>query len=413
MTNNLPYIPDAAECLTCGQCIGHCPTFALKREENENPRGRLRLISRLLANDETLSLHECQALHNCLQCRACERVCPSKTAYGQLIDLALKRLYMPSLGKRVLLHPRSLQRDTLNGVAHLLQLYHRLGLQRLARRIKLLPAPINRLEALLPDDIRPTNWQPVYPAIGSRQGTVALFLGCIGGAFDHTTRISAINLLNRLGYDVHIPPSQQCCGALHAHNGAPDIAAQFAAANLSAFSSTEYKAILYCDSGCGAMLSEYGQIEALDPVTKQRFLTLLCDLSGFLAAQPWPEHITIAPLAATVAVHEPCTQRFPLAQQDNAYQLLKHIPDIYIVPLANNQRCCGAGGLHMLTTPDIAEPLRNEKLDAIRQSGAAIVVTSNIGCLMHIGAGLRLHGKKVELVHPVTLIDKQLETHHD
>lgn len=414
MTPPLPCIPDASECRTCGQCIGHCPTFAIKREENENPRGRLRLIERLLANDERLSNSESQALHNCLQCRACERICPSKVSYGRLIELAIKKLQTPSWPKRLLLHSQSLQRNTLNGIAHLLRLYRRLGLQCLVRATKLLPAPIKRVEALLPYDIRASNWQPFYPATGIRRGAVALFIGCIGSTFDYATRASAIKLLNRLGYDVHIPSNQQCCGALHAHNGAPDVATQFAIANLTAFASDEFEAILYCDSGCGATLSEYGQIEALEPTAKQHFLAKLYDLSGFVAAQSWPEDVTLAHLAATVAVHEPCTQRFPLGSQNNVYQLLKRIPDINLVPLADNHLCCGAGGLHMLITPEIAEPLRNEKLDAIRKSGAAIVITSNIGCLMHIGAGLRLLEKDVEMVHPVTLISRLIsESRHD
>jgi glycolate oxidase iron-sulfur subunit len=408
MITSLPYIPDASECRTCSQCIGHCPTFSIKREENENPRGRLRLIERLLANNERLSSSEAQALDNCLQCRACERICPSKVSYGRLIELAITKLQTPSWQKHLLLHSQSLQRNTINGVAHLLRLYQRFGLQRLIRATKLLPAPIKRAEALLPDNIQPGNWQPYYPATGPRRGAAALFIGCIGSTFDHATRASAIKLLNQLGYDVHIPLSQQCCGALHGHNGAPEIAAQFAVANLSAFASDEFEAILYCDSGCGATLSEYGQLEALEPASNQRFLAKLCDLTSFLVTQPWPENITLAPLATTVAVHEPCTQRFPLGSQNNVYQLLKRIPDINLVPLTDNHRCCGAGGLHLLTTPHIAEPLRNEKLDAIRKSGAAIVVTSNIGCLMHIGAGLRLSGKNVEFVHPVTLIGTQI-----
>lgn len=409
-TVNLPYIPDADECRTCGQCIGHCPTFSLKHEENENPRGRLRVIARVLHDNSRLARDERQSLHNCLQCRACERICPSKVAYGELINLALEKIKKQAWPSRLLLHPRLWHRTTLNAIARILRLYQRSGLRHLVRTTHLLPRSARRLEALLPEEIYTGDWQPLYPALGARRGTVALFLGCVGSRFDHMTRVSAIKLLNHLGYDVFVPQRQQCCGALHAHNGAPEVADQFATTNLRAFTEQEFDAILYCDSGCGAMLREYDRITTLEPATKQGFIAKLQDVSGFIADDTWPQDITINQLAITVAVHEPCTQRFPLGDADNAYQLLKRIPGLTLVPLANNHRCCGAGGLHMLTTPAIAEPLADAKLEAIRQSGATLVVTSNIGCLMHIGATLRTKHADIELVHPLTFLGRQLKS---
>lgn len=86
------YIPSASECLRCGMCVSSCPTFRLFQIDEETPRRRIRTISKLLVEDIPISYEERQHLDNCLQCRACETVCPSRMAYGPLFDQAQAHL---------------------------------------------------------------------------------------------------------------------------------------------------------------------------------------------------------------------------------------------------------------------------------------------------------------------------------
>ncbi|HET19471.1 MAG TPA: 4Fe-4S dicluster domain-containing protein, partial [Chromatiales bacterium] len=80
------------QCVMCGMCVPHCPTYALTRNEADGPRGRIALMlamhqDRLEPDAETIA-----HLEGCLSCRACERICPSKVPYGQLIDAARERI---------------------------------------------------------------------------------------------------------------------------------------------------------------------------------------------------------------------------------------------------------------------------------------------------------------------------------
>lgn len=77
-------LAEADRCVKCGYCLPHCPTYALKADEGESPRGRIALIQGLVAGTvDSQRLHE--HLDSCLACRACEAACPSEVQYGLLI----------------------------------------------------------------------------------------------------------------------------------------------------------------------------------------------------------------------------------------------------------------------------------------------------------------------------------------
>src|SRR5207247_604390 len=65
----------------------------------------------------------------------------------------------------------------------------------------------------------PHNRPTIYPAKITRIGSVGLLLGCIGEAFTSRINDATIEVLTRLGYDVHMLPSITCCGALGLHAG--------------------------------------------------------------------------------------------------------------------------------------------------------------------------------------------------
>ena len=110
------------------------------------------------------------------------------------------------------------------------------------------------------------------------------------------------------------------------------------------------------------------------------------------------------PLERRVAVHLPCTQRNVLRTDTTALGLLRLIPGLEAIELPGNERCCGAAGTHMLTHPAQADALRAPKIEAFRRLGATQLVSTNIGCAMHLGAGLRESDARADVMHPVRLL---------
>ena len=416
----LNLLRDTDRCVKCGLCLPHCPTYGKTQDEGESPRGRIALIEGLANGRLTLTPRLEAHLDSCLACRACENVCPSGVQYGAIID-AGRALVAVQRAPRVhekLLNMLINRKPLLQVGTRLLRFYQRSGLRRVVRGsglLKLVRPIINlaRLDALLPPLVAVHTLQEYYPPLGTdKRGDVALFTGCIASVMDTTTLNSAIRLLTACGYGVHVPQTQGCCGALHLHSGAPQQARALAIQNFEAFigskAGLKIDTIISTASGCGAQLVEYSKMDD-DTGRLKIFSEKVRDISEFLASISWPTHITFRPLNARVAVHDSCSLRHVLHQHAHPYTLLGKIPGINLVPLPGNAQCCGAAGAYMITQPVLADALRNDKLAALKSSNAELLVTSNMGCALHIAAGLREAGQEIEVIHPITLLARQLQ----
>ena len=411
-------IRDADLCVKCGLCLPHCPTYTKNFDEGDSPRGRIALAQGLASGQLPVTDRVQAHLTGCLVCRACESVCPSKVPYGRIIDAARAELAVrrPAGPMHRLLRWTATQgvvrfRGATAMVVRVLSAGRRFGVEAVLMGERSGPWQIlSRAGSHLSRIKPPVAWRAFYPAVGEERGRVALFLGCVARFADRQTLEASIRLLRLWGYGVYVPAGQGCCGALYRHHGAPREAARLMRANVDAFALADAQAVVTTASGCGAMLMDYPKL-GLSAGTQPRgdLARKVVDVSRFLADQPWPTELQVTALRARVAIHDPCTLRRGMGQSESVYQLLRLIPDLEPVELPGNEGCCGAGGVNMLTHPVMADKLAADKLDAWEQTGADILVTSNVGCALHLAARLRARGNNVEVLHPAVLLDRQVE----
>jgi glycolate oxidase iron-sulfur subunit len=396
----------SSQCAACGLCLPHCPIYRKSESEADSPRGKIAMVRGYLEGHLPASPSFLAHMDDCLGCRACEKACPSAVPFGRILDdmravLAPQRHFphWQRLFYRMVATPEKRQRTH-----QLLHFYQRSSLQTLVRRSGVLkPLRLDKLESQLPVIDPLVSWQPVYPATGTVRGEVGLFLGCMTQMADSHTLKAAIFLLNRLGFTVQVPAGQTCCGALHQHAGLPADAAHLAGQNARAFTDPGLSAILYTASGCGSWLTESQQSSEV-----QGGRPPFRELTDFLQAAKGWEGLAIKPLRARVAVHEPCSLRNVLRGEAPPYSLLGRIPGLQIVSLPGNDQCCGAGGAYYLAHPEMAGKLVADKTKAMADCDVDYVVSTNIGCAMHMGSALKQQGQAVTLLHPVVLLAQQL-----
>ena len=127
-------------CVQCGICLSACPTYQLTGEEIQSPRGRVmlyRAAAEGLVQDYEVVL---EAAYDCLDCRACQTVCPSGVKPGEMsveTRVALQKGKPPSWQIAAILEPFKYPWawDVMNfGV----RTYQGLGLQKWVRSSKIL-----------------------------------------------------------------------------------------------------------------------------------------------------------------------------------------------------------------------------------------------------------------------------------
>ncbi len=290
------------QCVHCGLCLAYCPTFSELGTEMDSPRGRIFLIKSLAEGRIGLSDPTVEHLSLCLDCRACETVCPAGVPYGQLIEAAKAEIERQRPGGPVrrtfrwlnfgllLGHPR-----VLAAAAAGLRLYQASGLQALVRRtglVRLLPGTLSVWEALLPTlppaaDRAPL--PPVTPAVGPRRARVAMLTGCVQSVVFGAHNRATARVLARNGCEVVAPAGQGCCGALNAHGGDHARALDMAKRTIETFEAVAVDAVIVNTSGCGAHMKAYGTLLAAEPAWAERaarFARTVQDVAEFLAREP-------------------------------------------------------------------------------------------------------------------------------
>ncbi|MGH8042508.1 MAG: (Fe-S)-binding protein [Rudaea sp.] len=391
----------ASQCVKCGLCLPHCPTYAVAATEAESPRGRIAFAQALANGQLDPSAPILTHLDNCLACMACERVCPSQVQYGELIVTTRAWLHASRAGMRtaralgwLLSRPRllgvALRVANLPVLRQCIQssimrrLFRLFGLDRAVRELPRLP------------QVK----QPVLSATPAVRGRIGLFLGCVAASADRDVHAAAIVLLRALGYEVVLPKAQGCCGALALHAGDATQAAHLADALRVAFAGANVDCVLVSASGCFGTLRDRVFADGAIHVH---------EIHEFLDSDAHIGALKFHPLAESIALHTPCTQR-NVARADGAVaRLLVRIPQLRIDALPAPPGCCGAAGDYFLHHPDIADTLRAQTLDQVLESTPNRLVTSNVGCRIFLGNGLRQRACAVTATHPVVLLAQQLE----
>lgn len=389
-------ITEADRCVACGLCLPHCPTYRKTGSEADSPRGRIQLMSAVAKNILPPNERFKQHIDLCLSCRSCEAVCPNGVNYGALIDHTRASITRPSNTPSKLLNYFIRNPQRMKFAIRFLRVAQKIGFFNITGR--LVPA-FRKLLALIPIIPSQQNWQAFYPTINSiKKGEVSLFLGCATDALDTDTLRAAVFTLNTLGYDVHIPKAQTCCGGISRQQGNSEESIHLILKNQQAFTPYKRMTLLTVASGCGAGLKDYLQ---------QSLGIKVQDISAFLAACEWAE-VVLRPLPVEIYVQDSCTLRNVQKSSNAVYELLGKIPQVKISRLSGNSQCCGGAGAYMLTQEAMANNLLDDKLKAIDHAQVKMLVTSNIGCALHIAAGLRAQNKTVQIEHPIMIVAKQL-----
>jgi glycolate oxidase iron-sulfur subunit len=262
--------------------------------------------------------------------------------------------------------------------------------QRLRRALALrrLPAPgaLAPLRQIAPpwlDD----EWPPEHlPGDGPR---VAVVAGCVQSVVFGDVNRATARVLHAEGYDVHVPRTQGCCGALHAHAGRLAEGVRRARRLEEALGAYDY--VVTNAAGCGSHLKDHGVAHAVD-------------VSELLREPRAPRR----PLALRVAFQDSCHLRHAQRVVDEPRALLRSIPELELVEPREQELCCGSAGIYNIVQPAAAGELGDRKARCVLETAPDAYASANPGCLVQVTAALRRAGRPLPAFHPIELLDASL-----
>jgi glycolate oxidase iron-sulfur subunit len=380
-------------CVHCGFCTATCPTYQLLGDELDGPRGRIYLIKQLLegqAVSASTQLH----LDRCLTCRACETTCPSGVRYGRLADI----------GRELVEHevPRRPVQRLLRYLLRKVIAYPRRVAPLLFAAQALRPLLPAGLRGKVPARQRRTPW-PQQP----QARRMLALAGCVQSVATPHTNAAAARVLNRLGIQLLKAPGAGCCGAVSHHLAAHQEGLDFMRRNIDAwwpFIEQGIEAILVTASGCGAVVKEYGQLLAQDPVyadKARRVSALARDVSEVLRDADL-SGVGLRRRAQKVAFHSPCTLQHG-QQLGGVVETVLSRAGFTLTAVPDAHLCCGSAGTYSILQPELSTRLLANKLAALEQDTPDVIATANIGCQMHLASKA---GRPVR--HWIELLDEAM-----
>ena len=232
--------------------------------------------------------------------------------------------------------------------------------------------------------------------------TVGLFVTCLVDLFRPSIGFAAVRLLEAAGSTVEVPANQTCCGQPAYNSGDREDARAVARQVIDAFE--PFAHVVAPSGSCAGMISRhYPALLEGDPVYGPKaqalagrthelvaFLARVLKLSGVPQPARFPARITY---------HDSCSALRELGLDGEPRALLGSVEGVEHVELPDRDSCCGFGGTFCVKYPEISTRMVEAKCAAIAATGAQVVASADLGCLMNIAGRLRREGRPVQARH--------------
>lgn len=222
----------------------------------------------------------------------------------------------------------------------------------------------------------------------TRPQRVYFFSTCVVDLMAPQAGVDAITLIQSAGIEVDFPAAQTCCGQPAYTSGYTEEARRVARAQLDLFP-RPWPIVVPSGSCAGMMVHAWPKLFADEPSLADKarevaqrvveFSAFASDVLGLAASAP---ERPAGPVK--VALHTSCAARREMGTHVPSEALLRALPGVELVQPARVAECCGFGGTFSARHPAISGAMVNDKLDAVRDSGAEVLVSADCGCLLNL-----------------------------
>lgn len=239
--------------------------------------------------------------------------------------------------------------------------------------------------------------------------TVQILITCLADSLYPEVGERLVSLLERLGCDVRFPDGQTCCGQPARNSGCPEQAMPLARHTLDVFDATEGVIVAPFGSCVHMIRHGYPSLCSRDRElagAAERVGARVRDFCDFIVNDLGLRDVARGPLPKTrVALQEECHMGRGLGVRDEPRILLDAIEGVERVEVGAERICCGFGGTFSLRQPEVSVAMADERLDRFAAAGVDRIVSTDVGCLMHMEGRARRRGLDIGVSHLLDLLE--------
>ncbi len=408
----------ASECNKCSLCQATCPAYITNPVEWETARGRVSLIRDAIEGRLELRDIADGPLSTCLTCDNCVAACAPRVPTGHIVSRARQELHAQEghpWGQTFALRSVLPKPGMLRFVHGLARFTQRTGLYAIAERAGFF-SWMGSLGTLA-TTVGPLDARTAYrrardlpPVALPLRGRVAVLVCCYENLAAPRATEATMRVLLANGYEVAVP-TLGCSGLPARTLGDRDAMLDMAVRNAGALQQLEVDAYVGDVASCVGHYQEYGDIAGGDRLVGQTARDIaqrtalssdFLDRNGLRAE--------LGPLRWNVVIDEPCSLPVDGPRRGAMRRVISQVPRLRVLELHEAAMCCGGAGTYFARMPERSEAILQRKFENIRASGAGVVVTENVSCLVQLRAGAARYAPEVRVLHVMELLNESIET---
>jgi iron-sulfur cluster protein len=430
----LPQFKEALRCIRCAACANACPPYQVVGGHvfGYIYSGAIGLVNTPFHHGIEAAA-EPQSL--CVQCNACATVCPVEIPLPrQILDvraMVVAEKGLPVYKKPVMWlwqHPRLFDLAA-RATGFMAQPFARQGfiqpahykvfgrtlplpsLLKTATGWRSLPVPAFKPGRALIKPLLKRSIAPIVPN-GAQGLKVAYFIQCLTDRLYPQMATATVEVLQKLGCVVTLPPGQHCCGLPNLDSGDKPGAKVLAKQTIQTLEQIQADYIVTGAASCAIMmLHDYTHLleDEKEWVARARQLAgKVLDFTSFMDQVAQLEEGVLATAGSpAVTYHNFCQSGNILGLAEEPRRVIRAL-GFELREMEESNVCCGFGGSTSADYAQVSERILARKFANVEQSGAKVLVTDNPGCIMHMRGGADAQGRNLRVLHLAELVAEQM-----
>ncbi|MGF1757030.1 (Fe-S)-binding protein [Photobacterium sagamiensis] len=234
---------------------------------------------------------------------------------------------------------------------------------------------------------------------------VNFFVTCLCDTVKAEVAKKTVKLLEQLGCEVIFPEKQGCCGQPSLNSGYIESSKPAMKNLIMAFEENDLPIVTPAGS-CAASVKKYPEYLADEPEWAERAQKIadrLYELTQFIVGQLGVENVG-ARLNGRAVYHPSCSLIRKLGVREEPLRLLANVEGLEMLPIDNQETCCGFGGTFSVKMSEISGEIVKEKVRHISAVEPEYLIGADISCLINIGGRINREGKPIKVMHIVDVL---------